>query len=194
MHTYIHTHAHTYIHTYIPRYIHPSIQTYIYIYICIYIHIYTHHTYIHTHYSLVALIYIEFNECVLNRTEMTKRACTTNHQTADDEKCEDRSAHFDQENKSSRCCDHTTASASSNSQSPTLTAALLPCCRYQRNASQVKVNSEAHIVWWSSVVAVKICDACSKAQFLKQSFWLSQPYKRLRRVRTARRRCQAVVT
>ena len=38
------------------------------------------------------------------------------------------------------------------------------------------------------------CHACSEAQFLNQSFWLSPPYKRLRRMRTARRRCQAVVT
>ena len=54
-------------------------------------------------------------------------------------------------NKSSRCWDKTTANASSSSHSPTLSAASYPCCRHQRNASQVKVHSKANVFWWPSV-------------------------------------------
>ena len=73
------------------------------------------------------------------------------YQTADGEECKGGPAHFDQDNKSPGCCDQTMTSATSSSHSPTLSTASYPCCRYQRNASQVKVNSKAHVVWWPSV-------------------------------------------
>ena len=73
------------------------------------------------------------------------------YQTADGEECKGGPAYFDQENKSPGCYDQTMASASSSSHSPTLSAASYPRFRYQRNASQVEVNSKAHVVWWPSV-------------------------------------------
>ena len=67
---------------------------------------------------------------------------------------------------SSECCDQTTASASTGCHSPTLTAASRLCIHYQRNTSQVKVNSEAHNVWWWPIVVVIIsCDATQKHHF-----------------------------
>ena len=79
------------------------------------------------------------------------RACANKYQTADGENCKGGSAYSDQKNKSSRCWDQTTANASSSSHSPTLSAASYPCCRHQRNASQVKVHSKANVFWWPSI-------------------------------------------
>ena len=75
----------------------------------------------------------------------------TIYQTADGEECKGGPAHFDQDNKSPGCCDQTMTSATSSSHSPTLSAASYPRFCYQRNASQVEVNSKAHVVWWPSV-------------------------------------------
>ena len=76
--------------------------------------------------------------------------CSTIRQLEDVETCKDRPAHFNPENESCTCCDYTTASASTSSHSPTLTDASHPCLRSQRNASRMKVNSEARVIWWLS--------------------------------------------
>ena len=88
-----------------------------------------------------------------------------NHQSEDGEECKGRPAHLNQENMSSGCCHQTMTNASSISQIPTLTGASHRCSRYERNASQVNVLSEAH-VWWPSVVEIIRCDACSKAKLM----------------------------
>ena len=106
---------------------------------------------------------------MLNRKNMTKRAYMIEKlQSEDGEEYKGRPAHPNQEHLSSRRFHQTTTNASSIPHTPTLTCASHRCSRYERNASQVNVMSEAR-VWWPSIVEISRYDACSK-----QNLWTNR--------------------
>ena len=86
-------------------------------------------------------------ECALNRAEITNRACTENHQAERGEKCKHRQADFNKENEFLVLRPNNAECIKQSSHS-NLNRCVTSLLSLPKITSQVKVDSEAHVVCW----------------------------------------------